>query len=133
MMRAALDSPWPALRIISHGMTGLILAFMIAAHAPAPAPAPETGAALDRRCFRLMADLAEDDDPRVSSLGRMAAQYFLGRIDAAHPGSDPAAALEAEAPQGVERERLLAACGDAMEAGGRDFRAIGRALRRPAN
>jgi len=114
-------------------MTGLIFVFMIAAQAAAPAPAP--GPALDRRCFRLMADLAEDDDPRVSALGRVAAQYFLGRIDASDPGFDPGAAMEAEAPSGAERQQLLGQCGDAMQAGGRDFRTIGRQLapaRRPA-
>ena len=93
-----------------------------------PAAEPAAGAALDQRCFALMAELAEDVDPRIQSLGRTAAQYFLGRIDAADPGFDPAAALEVEAPAGAERERLLGRCGDAMQAGGRDFRTIGQAL-----
>ncbi len=106
----------------------LAASLMAAASNPAPANAPVTAAALDQRCFRLMADLAEDEDQRIRSLGRVAAQYFLGRIDAARPGFDPEAALEAEAPAGAERERLLGACGDAMQAGGRDFRSIGQAL-----
>jgi hypothetical protein len=115
-------------------MESVLLAASIfaAASTSAPASAPgniaPAGAALDQRCFVLMADLAGDEDQRIRSLGRMAAQYFLGRIDAARPGFDPASALEAEAPAGAERERLLDACGDAMEAGGRDFRAIGEAL-----
>ena len=92
---------------------------------------PANDAALDQRCFRLMADLAEDDDPRIRSLGRMAAQYFLGRLDAARPGFDPAAALDADPPAGPERQRLLGRCGDAMEAGGHDFRNIGRQLAPP--
>ena len=78
-----------------------------------------------------MAQLAEDQDPRVQSLGRVAAQYFLGRIDAAMPGFDPGNA----APPGPgDHGALLRSCGDAMAAGGRDFRSIGAALapgRRP--
>ena len=72
-----------------------------------------------------MAQLAEDQDPRVRSLGRVAAQYFLGRIDAASPGFDPANAAQ---PEPGDRTALLQRCGDAMQAGGRDFRSIGQAL-----
>ena len=106
----------------------LAASLMAAASISGPASEPAAGAALDQRCFVLMAELAEDSDPRVQSLGRTAAQYFLGRIDAADPGFDPAAAIETSAPTGAERERLLARCGDAMQADGRDFRTIGRAL-----
>jgi hypothetical protein len=109
----------------------LIAAMITAASTIAPANAPDGPAALDQRCFRLMADLAEDEDPRVRALGRMAAQYFLGRIDAARPGFDPAAALQGDAPAGPERQRLLGQCGDAMAAGGHDFRSIGRQLAPP--
>ncbi len=79
-----------------------------------------------------MSQLAEEEDPRVRSLGRVAAQYFLGRIDVASPGFDPDAASEIDAR---ERDDLLRRCGDAMQAGGRDFRTIGQALipgRRPS-
>jgi hypothetical protein len=72
-----------------------------------------------------MAQLAEDRDPRVQSLGRVAAQYFLGRIDAASPSFDPE---NVAAPDPGERTALLRRCGDAMQAGGRDFRSIGQAL-----
>jgi hypothetical protein len=106
----------------------LIAAALAAASTPAPAADAAT-ALLDQRCFGLMAQLAEDDDPRVRSLGRVAAQYFLGRIDAASPGFDPA---EAAAPGAGDHEALLRRCGDAMQAGGRDFRSIGRALAAPA-
>jgi len=106
----------------------LLAAAMMAASTAAPVSEPVTGPALNERCFRLMADLAEDGDPRVQGLGRMAAQYFLGRIDAAQPGFDPEALLAAEAPRGPERQQLLGQCGDAMQAGGRDFRSIGEAL-----
>ncbi|HST35562.1 MAG TPA: hypothetical protein VLK25_02895 [Allosphingosinicella sp.] len=112
----------------------LLAASLIMATAPtsAPADAPVTAAALDQRCFRLMAELAEDRDPRIQGLGRVAAQYFLGRIDAAAPGFDLDAALAAEVPAGAERDALIGQCGDAMQAGGRDFRTIGRALAAPA-
>ena len=107
----------------------LLAAAMLAASTnAAPVDAPATGAVLDQRCFRLMADLAEDRDPRVQGLGRTAAQYFLGRIDAAEPGFDPDAAMDSPVPAGAERQRLLGQCGDAMQAGGRDFRTIGRRL-----
>jgi hypothetical protein len=108
----------------------LLAASMIMAAAPTTEPA-QAAAALDQRCFRLMGALARDEDPRIQSLGRTAAQYFLGRIDAAEPGFDPEAALAADAPSGAERDDLLGRCGDAMQAGGRDFRTIGQALTAP--
>ena len=108
----------------------LLAASLILAAAPTNEPAP-AAAALDQRCFALMAELAGDEDPRIQSLGRTAAQYFLGRIDAASPGFDFDAALEREVPAGAEREALLGQCGDAMQAG-RDFRTIGQALAAPA-
>ena len=107
----------------------LLAAAMLAASTnAAPVDAPAAGAVLDQRCFRLMADLAEDGDPRIRGLGRTAAQYFLGRIDAAEPGFDPDAAMDSPVPAGAERQQLLGQCGDAMQAGGRDFRTIGRRL-----
>jgi hypothetical protein len=111
------------------GMESVLIAAALAA-APTPAPVADAATAqLDQRCFGLMAQLAEDDDPRVRSLGRVAAHYFLGRIDAASPGFDPA---EAAAPEAGDHEALLRRCGDAMQAGGRDFRSIGQALAPPA-
>ena len=106
-------------------IAALVAAAPIAQPGAEPAPAP-----LDLRCFRLMAELAGDEDPRIRSMGRIAAQYFLGRIDAAAPGFDPEAVL-AE-PAGADRGRLLRQCSDVMGAGGRDFRAIGEALAAPA-
>jgi hypothetical protein len=106
----------------------LAAAMMAASTNAAPVNEPAGGAMLDQRCYRLMADLAEDQDPRVQGLGRMAAQYFLGRIDAADPGFDPDGALDAPAPAGAERRQLLGQCGDAMQAGGRNFRTIGQQL-----
>jgi hypothetical protein len=115
------------------GMESVLLAAALLAAAPTQTPVnePVSPVALDERCFRLMADLAEDQDPRIQSLGRVAAQYFLGRIDAAEPGFDFDAALAAEAPAGAERDALLGTCGDALQAGGRDFRTIGQALAAP--
>jgi len=114
-------------------MESVLIAAALLAAAPTQTPVnePVSPAALDERCFRLMADLAEDEDPRIRGLGQTAAQYFLGRIDAARPGFDPAAALGGDAPAGAERQQLLGTCGDAMQAGGRDFRSIGRALAPP--
>ena len=116
------------------GMESVLIAvsLMAAASTSAPAHSPDTDSALDRRCFRLMADLAEDSDPRIQSLGQTAAQYFLGRIDATDPGFDAAAWLHSAAPEGAERTELLSRCGDAMQAGGHDFRAIGQQLAAPA-
>jgi hypothetical protein len=108
-------------------MESVLIEALIAA-APPPAPVGDADIALDRQCFGLMAELAGSEDPQVRSLGRIAAQYFLGRIDAATPGFDPENAV---APRG-ERATLLRRCGDAMQAGGRDFRAIGRTLAPPA-
>lgn len=103
-------------------MESVLIAALLAASSPAAgAPAP-----LDRRCFGLMAELAEDGDPRVAGAGRIGAQYFLGRIDAAEPDFDPADSPAA--PQGIARAQLLRQCGDAMEAGGLDLRTIGDAL-----
>ena len=105
-------------------MESVLIAVVLAAAQP-HAPVGDAATALDQRCFSLMAQLAEDQDPRVQSLGRVAAQYFLGRIDAASPGFDPGSVAP---PEPGERSALLRRCGDAMQAGGRDFRTIGQAL-----
>ena len=105
-------------------MESVLIAAVLAAAQP-HAPIGDAANALDQRCFSLMAQLAEDQDPRVQSLGRVAAQYFLGRIDAASPGFDPASVAP---PEPSDRTGLLRRCGDAMQAGGRDFRSIGQAL-----
>ena len=105
-------------------MESVLIAVVLAAAQP-HAPAGDAANALDQRCFSLMAQLAEDQDPRVQSLGRVAAQYFLGRIDAASPGFDPESAAP---PEPGDHSALMRRCGDAMQAGGRDFRTIGQAL-----
>ncbi len=87
---------------------------------------------LDLRCYRLMAELAREDDPRIRSAGMTGAHYFLGRIDAANPGFDPEAGSGEPAPL-AERETLVRRCGEAMGAGGRDFRALGERLVRSGN
>ena len=111
-------------------MESVLIAALFAAATPA-APVEDANA-LDIRCFSLMAQLAEEPDPRVQSLGRVAAQYFLGRIDAASPGFDPEQVAEIDPG---DHDALLRQCSDAMQAGGRDFRTIGQALvpgRRPS-
>ena len=107
----------------------LIAAFLAASSVSAPGE--NAGADLDRQCFALMASLAGDEDPRLSGAGSVAAQYFLGRLDAAGSSVDPEEAA-GEAPEGAARESLLRRCGEAMQAGGRDFRALGDALIAPA-
>ena len=114
-------------------MRSVLIAAFVAA-TPIALPASPGPAPLDLRCFRLMAELAEDEDPRIRAMGRVGAQYFLGRIDAAAPGFDPEAALE-EATSDEAFSALLRQCGDVMQAGNRDFRTIGEALKpegRPA-
>ena len=104
-----------------------LLVFLALAAAPVQAQPAEP---LDLRCYRLMAELAEDEDPRVRQMGMTAAHYFLGRLDASSPGAELGAA-----GAGEPREPLLRACGDAMGAAGRDFRTIGETLapsRRPS-
>jgi hypothetical protein len=105
-------------------MESVLIAAALAA-AQTHAPVGDAATALDQRCFSLMAQLAEDQDPRVQSLGRVAAQYFLGRIDAASPGFDPG---NAAPPEPGDHSALLRRCGNAMQAGGRNFRTIGQAL-----
>ena len=109
----------------------LLAAMFVAASTSHPVNEPVSPVALDERCFRLMASLAEADAPQGRSLGQVAAQYVLGRIDAAHPGADPDALLAGDLPEGAARESLIGACGDAMQAGGVDLRALGRALPPP--
>jgi hypothetical protein len=91
-----------------------------------PPTTPPPDPALDLRCYRLMAQLAADEDPRISDAGLTGAQYFLGRLDASSPGFDPASvAPDAEV---AEPSRLIEQCGALLGAGGRDFRAIGQSL-----
>lgn len=92
----------------------------------AAVPSPQPPSPQDVRCYRLMAELAQDEDPRISSAGLTGAQYFLGRIDAGAPGYEP----DPQAAGIAERERaaLIGQCGALMGAGGRDFRSLGRQL-----
>jgi len=111
-------------------MVSIVLAALLA-FAHAPADAPQSAAVLDLRCYRLMAELAGDDDPRISSAGLTGAQYFLGRIDARSPG--PAVGRgDGEALAETEREQLIGQCGKVMDDAGHDFRVIGKALARAA-
>jgi hypothetical protein len=94
----------------------------------AAAPAATTPADLDRRCYALMTELAESEDARAARVGRTAAFWFLGRIDAVG-GSAP----EEAAPQSSDdRRALLGACAEAIRAAGIDFSTIGDTLAAPA-
>ena len=110
-------------------MESVLIALLVATAPPAGvaeggSPAVLPAAVLDVRCFQLMAELSEESDPRLRSIGRVAAQYFLGRIDAAAPGFDAAGTREAI----TDRAALVRQCGQVMEQGGHDFRAIGESL-----
>jgi|GEM_PF-2245933 len=100
---------------------------LIALQVPGATAGPDL---LDLRCYRLMAELAGDGDPRISAAGFTGAQYFLGRIDSRAPGFDPDAA-PAPALTDHERGQLVARCGALMGANGRDFRTLGQRLTRP--
>lgn len=109
-------------------MNALLLGALLAsAPAGAAAPAP---ADLDLRCYRLMAELASSEDPQARTLGITAAHFFLGRLDAAAPGSDTRSVA---APSGDERSRLLGRCSEALGAGGFDVRALGRTMEEPGS
>ena len=105
-----------------------ILLFALFALAPSPEPAPgEAAAASDRRCYSLMAQLAEAEDPHLRSAGMVGAQYFLGRIDADATRPAPEAAHSADISAASE---LLQQCAALMGANRRDFRLLGERLAR---
>lgn len=83
------------------------------------ATAPQTPAPADLGCYRLMSDLARTEDPAVRALGLSAAQFFIGRIDAAVPGYDLTAA---PAVPETERAEMLRRCTDMLGASGFDSR-----------
>lgn len=112
-------------------MASLLLAALFALTAPGAPPLQAAPALQDLRCYQLMAVLAQNDDPRISSAGLTGAQYFLGRIDARAPGFDPEQNRDG-VPE-ADRAALVGRCGALMGAGGRDFRALGRRLANPAN
>jgi hypothetical protein len=109
-------------------MESVLIAALLAA-SPLAAPGENAGEALDRQCFGLMASLTGDNDPRISAAGQIAAQYFLGRIDAAGLDFDPDAAADVAPTGETARAALLRRCGSAMPV--RDFRALGEALAPP--
>ena len=96
-------------------MNALLLAALLAA---APAAGPDE---TDLGCYRLMAELTRASDPEVRTLGLAAAQYFLGRIDAAAPDYEVSPAPVSEAA----RPDLLRRCGERLNANGFDLRALG--------
>ncbi|HEX8364121.1 MAG TPA: hypothetical protein VF603_02420 [Allosphingosinicella sp.] len=105
-------------------MNALLLAVLLSS-APAPAAGPDS---TDLGCYRLMAELARAANPQVRTLGLAAAQYFLGRIDAAAPGYEVSAVPVSEA----DRPELVRRCGERLNANGFDLRALaapGQALR----
>ena len=106
----------------------LILLFALFALAPLPEQAPrEAAGSSDRRCYSLMARLAEAEDPHLRSAGMVGAQYFLGRIDADASSPAPEAAQPADISASSE---LLQQCAALMGANRRDFRPLGERLAR---
>jgi len=104
-------------------MASVFMAALFALTAPHEASAQAAPAPLDVSCYRLMAELAADEDPRISSAGLTGAQYFLGRIDARAPGFDPDSDAQTQPASGT-REQLIAQCSAEMATGARDLRAI---------
>ena len=102
-------------------MNTLLVAVLLASSGrPAGLPAED-----DVRCYRAMAELARAEDPPARMLGLAAAQYFLGRIDAAAPGYDMASV----APVAVgDRAGLIRRCSEALRASGFYLRALGASL-----
>ena len=120
----------PPLPFTKAAMESVLLAaaMMVAFRPLLPVNEPVSGAALDQRCFRLMAELAEDGT-RGSGPRPDGRAIFPGpdRRGAAGLRSGDGA-RSGKRRQGAERSALLGQCGDAMQAGGRDFRSIGEAL-----
>jgi hypothetical protein len=105
----------------------MVRVFLAALFALSPSPEPasaESPNLLDRRCYALMAQMAEEEDPQVRSAAIIGAQYFLGRMDSTRLGDDPEQA-EQEAPS---NDDLLRRCTGLLAAGGRDFRSLGETL-----
>jgi hypothetical protein len=102
----------------------VVLTALSALAAPAGRPAAVENMALDGRCYRLMAQLAANDDPRVRALAMVGAQYFLGRLDAVRDDREPAPGERT----GNEGGDLIRRCSERMGPSGRDFRALGERL-----
>ena len=102
----------------------LLSALLAAAPLPAATGATEDAVALDAACYRLMASLADDEDVRVRTSARVAANYFLGRIDAVAPDIG----LANIGARIALDDALLGRCGAALEVGGHDFRHMGETL-----
>ncbi|HEX8653822.1 MAG TPA: hypothetical protein VF693_01180 [Allosphingosinicella sp.] len=104
-------------------MNALLLAVLLSS-APAQPGTPDQ---TDLSCYRLMAELARAPDPEARTLGLTAAQYFLGRIDAASPGYEVRGAPVADA----ERPELVRRCGERLQTNGFDLRALRASGERP--
>ncbi|MGQ0559264.1 MAG: hypothetical protein ACT4OE_06725 [Sphingosinicella sp.] len=105
-------------------MESVLIALAVAAAPLNPTGEGAAAASLDQLCYRAMAQLAEHDDPRVRTTGRIAAQYFRGRLDASATSGN-ASNLAANWPA------LLARCGELLRDRGHDLRSLGDALAPP--
>ena len=111
-------------------MNALLLAALLAL-SPSASASSAAPTETDLRCFRLMAELSRERDPEVRALGLTAANFFLGRIDAAAPGFDVRADSAGAPPGDVERPALVRRCSEALSAGGFDLGALRRSLVQP--
>lgn len=110
-------------------MESVFIAALLAASPIAAIVEPDGAATpLDVSCFQLMAELAEDENPQTRTVARTAAQYFLGRIDAAMADFDLTAI---PSPRRSDRPELLRRCGALLDASGRDFEALGQMIPPP--
>ena len=125
----------PPLPFTKGGMESVLLAaaMLAASTNAAPGNDPVAGGALDQRCFRLMADLAEDGTPGSRASAGWPRSISLAGIDAADPGFDPDAALDAPRPRGRNGSDCSGnAATPCRPAGGTSARSAGSWPRRPA-
>ena len=83
----------------------------------------------DVHCLIAVGQLVKSDDPKLRDAGRLAGQYFLGRIDGRAPALDLEAAVAAEiAAATAEQKALFTYCGELMRKRGQEVEAIGNRL-----
>lgn len=83
----------------------------------------------DVRCLIVVGQLSKSEDPELRDAGRVASQYFLGRIDGRAPALDLEAAIAAEGAAAVaDQKDLFLYCGELMKKRGAEVEAIGNRL-----
>ncbi len=83
----------------------------------------------DVRCLIIVGQLSKSEDPQVRDAGRIAGQYFLGRIDGRAPALDLESAVAAEVAAAIaDQKALFPYCGDLMKKRGAEVEAVGKRL-----